>query len=81
VDLSAESVLRVRVWISRNASPEIAKFIIHEFILLHFSHNIWVIGYVHKLGYIPMAIAIRDPKQPKSGKAIMDGVSIVRGIS
>jgi hypothetical protein len=46
----------------------------------HFSHNIWAIGYVYKLGYIPMAIAVRDSKQSKSGKALMDGVSIVRGI-
>jgi hypothetical protein len=30
VDLSVESVLRVRVWNSRNASSEIVKFIIHE---------------------------------------------------
>jgi hypothetical protein len=40
VDLSAESILWFRVRISRNASQEVAKFIILESVLLHFSHNI-----------------------------------------
>jgi hypothetical protein len=75
-----ESIVWFTVRVSRDASPKVSKFIVHEFVFLYFSRNVWAIGYTHEFGYILMVIAVRDSKKPKSSKALMDIVSIVGGI-
>ncbi|KAK2402747.1 hypothetical protein P8452_08988 [Trifolium repens] len=80
VDLGTKSIVWFRVRVSKDASPKVSKFIVHEFVFLYCSRNVWAIGYTHEFSYISMAIAVRDSKKPKSSKALMDKVSIVRGI-
>jgi hypothetical protein len=61
VDPGTESIVWLRVRVSRDASPKVSKFIVYEFVFLYFSRSIWAIEYTHEFGYISMAIWIEYP--------------------